>query len=176
LRLTTGLRAGRGCAVIEVIMRPSEHARGRTVSALQRGYAAGSLQTDTFSERVECALRTRSEGGLRRLTPDLPSSTRWRAALARARAALRLRAAAPLLDPSQLAAGRIVIGRSAACELVLADDTVSRRHALLELDRGAWRLTDLGSSNGTWVNGRRAAEVEVRPGDELQFGAARFRL
>jgi pSer/pThr/pTyr-binding forkhead associated (FHA) protein len=60
--------------------------------------------------------------------------------------------------------------------LVVEDDTVSRRHAVLELREGTWRLRDLGSSNGTWVNGRRASDVEVRRGDELQLGAARFRL
>jgi hypothetical protein len=141
------------------------------VSALQRGYAAGELQTDTFSERVECALRTSSQVELRGLTADLPAPW-WRAALARRRAPR----APSLLDPSQLASGRIVIGRSRTCELVVHDDTVSRRHAALELHEGAWRLRDLGSSNGTWVNGRRAADVEVWPGDELQLGAARFRL
>jgi pSer/pThr/pTyr-binding forkhead associated (FHA) protein len=53
---------------------------------------------------------------------------------------------------------------------------VSRRHAVLELRDGTWRLRDLSSRNGTWVNGRRTTDVEVRRGDELQFGAALFRL
>jgi hypothetical protein len=145
------------------------------VSALQRGYSAGSLQTDTFSERVESALRARSEVELRGLTADLPAPW-WRAALARGRAAVGTRRPPSLLDPSQLVSGRLVIGRSSACELVVEDDTVSRRHAELELRDGTWRLRDLGSRNGTWVNGRRAADVEVRPGDELQLGGARFRL
>jgi Domain of unknown function (DUF1707) len=61
-------------------VRPSEQSRGRTVSALKRGYTVGSLDTDTFSERVECALRTNSEGELRGLAADLPA-TWWRAAL-----------------------------------------------------------------------------------------------
>ena len=145
------------------------------MSELQRGYAAGSLQTDTFSERVEQALRAGSETELRGLTSDLPTAW-WRTALARARAAFGAGEAPSLLDPAQLAGGRLVIGRSSGCELVVADDTVSRRHAALELRDGAWRLRDLGSRNGTWVNGRRAVDVEVWPGDELQLGAARFRL
>lgn len=41
---------------------------------------------------------------------------------------------------------------------------------------GAWRIVDLGSSNGTWVNGRRVVEAGVRPGDELRLGAARVKL
>jgi hypothetical protein len=169
------LRSSAGRAVIGDPVRPSEQSRGRTVSALKRGYTVGSLDTDTFSERVECALRTNSEGELRGLAADLPA-TWWRAALERGRAAVGLRRSASLLDPAQLASGRIVIGRSSGCDLVVADDTVSRRHAALELTEGAWRLRDLGSSNGTWVNGRRAADVEVWPGDELQLGAARFQL
>jgi FHA domain/DUF1707 SHOCT-like domain len=145
------------------------------VSALQRGYASGSLQTDTFSERVECALRSSSQDELRGLTADLPAPW-WGAVLARGRGAVGGHRAPSLLDPSQLASGRMVIGRSSTCDLVVEDDTVSRRHAALELRDGAWRLRDLGSRNGTWVNGRRAADVEVWLGDELQLGAARFRL
>jgi hypothetical protein len=156
-------------------VRPSDASRGRAVSALQRGYADGSLQTDTFSERVECALRTGSQVELHGLTADLPLPW-WRSALERGLAAVTGRRAPSLLDPALLASGRIVIGRSSGCELVVADGTVSRRHALLELRDGTWRLRDLGSRNGTWVNGRRAADVEVWPGDELQLGAARFRL
>ena len=47
---------------------------------------------------------------------------------------------------------------------MFADDTVSRRHAELRLHDGRWMLRDLGSSNGTWVNGRRVMEAEVAPG------------
>src|SRR6266498_295244 len=51
--------------------------------------------------------------------------------------------------------GRILVGQSPACGVRLADPTVSRRHAALELAGGALRITDLGSRNGTWVNGLR---------------------
>ncbi len=59
---------------------------------------------------------------------------------------------------------------------MLADDTVSRRHAELRVEDGRWLLRDLGSSNGTWVNGRRVIEAEVRPGDLLHLGGAEVRL
>ena len=59
---------------------------------------------------------------------------------------------------------------------MLSDDTVSRRHAELFLDGGRWILRDLGSSNGTWVNGRRVVEAEVRTGDVVHFGGCRLRL
>ena len=65
-----------------------------------------------------------------------------------------------------------MIGRSSGCELVLADDTVSRRHAELFIEDGRWLLRDLDSSNGTWLNGRRIVEAEVRPGDVLHLRPA----
>ena len=70
----------------------------------------------------------------------------------------------------------VVIGRSSGCHLVLGDDTVSRRHAELRLEGGRWLLRDLGSANGTLVNGRRVVEAEVRPGDVVHLGGARLRL
>lgn len=59
---------------------------------------------------------------------------------------------------------------------MLDDDTVSRRHAELRVRDGRWMVRDLGSINGTWLNGRRVGDAEVRPGDELRLGDAVLRL
>ena len=147
-------------------MRPSEETRERTVKRLRRGYVAGRLDTDTFSRRVDVALRAEHGDDLHGLTHDLPSlrePRRW----------FRRRPAG-LLETA--AAGRLLLGRSPSCQLVFADDTVSRRHAELHLVDGRWMLRDLGSSNGTWVNGRRVMEAEVAPGDELQLGGTAIRI
>jgi FHA domain-containing protein/uncharacterized protein DUF1707 len=157
-------------------VRPTDDTRNRTVAALRRGYAAGSLHTDTFTIRVERALRSSSEHELRGLTADLPAPSRWRRALAALRAVFSGRPAGLLADPAALATGQITLGRSSSCQLVLSDATVSRRHAALVVRDGTWRVVDLDSSNGTWVNGRRVIEAEVRPGDELRLGAARLLL
>ena len=69
-----------------------------------------------------------------------------------------------------------MIGRSSACQIVLGDDTVSRRHAELRYEDGRWLLRDLGSSNGTYVNGRCVTEAEVRAGDVIHLGGCRLRL
>jgi pSer/pThr/pTyr-binding forkhead associated (FHA) protein len=53
---------------------------------------------------------------------------------------------------------------------------VSRRHAELRIVDGRWILRDLGSSNGTWVNGRRVMEAEVAAGDDVSLGHCSFRL
>lgn len=66
-----------------------------------------------------------------------------------------------------------VVGRHPGADLVLSDPTVSRWHARLERDAatGGWLLTDLGSTNGTRVNGWRVSAPQwVRPGDRLSFG------
>jgi hypothetical protein len=146
------------------------------MAQLRHGYAAGSLQTDTFTVRIDRALRARSEAELRGLTADLPAPGRWRRALERALHSFGPPPAGLLADPGPLEGGRITLGRSSGCQLVLGDATVSRRHAALVVRDRAWRIVDLGSSNGTWVNGRRVVEAEVHPGDELRLGAARLKL
>jgi pSer/pThr/pTyr-binding forkhead associated (FHA) protein len=71
----------------------------------------------------------------------------------------------------------ITLGRSRNCDCVLTDPSVSRRHAELHREAGRWLLRDLGSRNGTRVNGARLLdEAEVGPGDRVSFGDARFRL
>jgi Domain of unknown function (DUF1707)/FHA domain len=67
------------------------------------------------------------------------------------------------------------IGRTQDCDLRIADLSVSRRHALLSRSEDGWLLSDLGSHNGTRVNGWLVREpVPVRPGDLLQFGSVLF--
>jgi hypothetical protein len=62
------------------------------------------------------------------------------------------------------------IGRAPECELVLKDSRVSRRHARLQARGGVLVLTDLGSTNGTRVNGHRVTEVVLGVGDRIQVG------
>jgi FHA domain-containing protein len=65
------------------------------------------------------------------------------------------------------------LGRSRDCDIVVDDANVSRQHAELRPRGGGWVLSDLGSTNGTRLNGRaiQAPEV-VRPGDEIELGAS----
>jgi hypothetical protein len=64
----------------------------------------------------------------------------------------------------------IRIGRAPECELVLKDSRVSRRHARLHARNGVLVLTDLGSTNGTQVNGHRVTELVLGAGDRIQIG------
>jgi|GEM_PF-3774897 len=64
----------------------------------------------------------------------------------------------------------LYIGRAPGNQLVLADPKVSSRHALLRWQGGQVTLTDLGSTNGTWVNDRRVGEAALRVGDRVRVG------
>jgi hypothetical protein len=64
----------------------------------------------------------------------------------------------------------ISIGRAPECELVLKDSRVSRHHARLTARDGLLVLTDLGSTNGTRVNGHRVSEVVLGAGDRIMVG------
>ena len=63
------------------------------------------------------------------------------------------------------------IGRSRECDVQLADTNVSRRHAEVTRDGDEWWITDLGSTNGTEVNGRRVDSARLEDGDVIRIGA-----
>jgi adenylate cyclase len=70
---------------------------------------------------------------------------------------------------------KAVIGRSTGAEVQLADREVSRRHSIIEFEQGEYVLKDLGSSNGTFINGRRMyAPHKLRDGDEVLIGTTRL--
>lgn len=69
-----------------------------------------------------------------------------------------------------------VAGRSNEADLVLADDTVSRKHARIYRARGTLWVRDLGSRNGTKVNGEAVHQRRLRPGDRITIGANLMRL
>jgi pSer/pThr/pTyr-binding forkhead associated (FHA) protein len=72
--------------------------------------------------------------------------------------------------------GELMVGRSSRCDVVLADPTVSRRHARLRFRDGRWTLEDLDSMNGTSLNGRPVGRCELRPGDRLALGCLSLRV
>ncbi|MEW6338135.1 MAG: SpoIIE family protein phosphatase [Acidobacteriota bacterium] len=69
-----------------------------------------------------------------------------------------------------LSSETVRLGRDASCDVVIADLTVSRRHARLTWDGSATILEDLGSSGGTFLNGARVERAVVRAGDVIRFG------
>lgn len=63
----------------------------------------------------------------------------------------------------------VTVGRAPSCEVVVDDDSVSDRHARLAYEAGSWTVTDLGSTNGTAVEGKRVEPNQPAP---LPYGAA----
>jgi hypothetical protein len=132
----------------------------------------GRLGTDTFVARVDAAYRAKTHDELAGITRDLPRpGLRLRALVDRLLSGPRPRALhAPDLDVGR---GR-VLGRATSCDYLIHDPTVSNRHAeLVRLDDG-WLIRDLGSRNGTRVNGWLVKEQRLRDGDTLTFGASVF--
>src|SRR3954453_8720419 len=70
----------------------------------------------------------------------------------------------------------LIVGRAPTCDLPVFDPTISRRHAELVGDEGGVSLRDLGSSNGTFVNGTKVQAVTVEVDDLVAFGKVAFRL
>ncbi len=68
-----------------------------------------------------------------------------------------------------------IVGRGADADVVVDDPDVSRHHARFEAENGVVYLSDLESTNGTFLNGRRLRQaIEVRPGDRIDVGTARL--
>jgi pSer/pThr/pTyr-binding forkhead associated (FHA) protein len=67
-----------------------------------------------------------------------------------------------------------VFGRHPDCDVWLDALVVSRRHCFLATSEGRLTVRDLGSRNGTLVNGRRVVRHDLAPGDELTIGTFRF--
>jgi pSer/pThr/pTyr-binding forkhead associated (FHA) protein len=78
----------------------------------------------------------------------------------------------PLQVP--LVAERTIVGRDSDCDVVLADLTISRRHAELRRTGDGFTVTDLGSLNGTYVNRNPVRRARLLDGDTVWIG--RFRL
>ena len=173
-------------------MRASDAMRERVAERLGHRHAEGYLSIDTLAERLGAVHAARTVAELDAALADLPDAQPPWAPLGR-----RLRDAAssvrrglttpptdededglPRLDLplSALARRPLVIGRAPACDIQVAERSVSRRHAELRPTGAGWSVRDLGSTNGTLLNGRLVAEARVVPGDLLALGDLRATL
>ncbi len=74
----------------------------------------------------------------------------------------------------ELAEAPLTIGRDPECDLFFADKKLSRRHARVERAGAGFRLVDLESRNGSWVNEVRVERRDLAPGDEIRLGGLRI--
>jgi len=169
--------------------RDFEADRDQAINVLWTRYDRGRLRYDTFALRLEAAVRARSRAELDAVLAGLPGRAwadllpatvrcQWQrnwAALAARLPRVWQAASWPVLMFPSGDQSRFTIGRDSGCDMVLPDPTVSRWHAGLRREPGGWLLDDLGSTNGTLLNGWRVrAWVPVRDGDLVSFGAVTF--
>jgi len=76
--------------------------------------------------------------------------------------------------PFTLPSSVTVIGRRSNCDLHIPITSVSRRHCQLNQDQGVMKIRDLGSRNGTYVNGKRVEEMVIKAGDQMKVGPLTF--
>jgi pSer/pThr/pTyr-binding forkhead associated (FHA) protein len=72
--------------------------------------------------------------------------------------------------------GELVIGRSSELDMVLIEDMVSRKHAKISLQPGQITIADLGSTNGTFVNGEKVKRARLKEGDRILIGTSILKL
>lgn len=152
---------------------PAAAAAGYTPAAAAAGYAAGQMagaaprpQAMPQQAAPEQAANTVmfAGAGVPGQQPAQPQQA--------SRARLIDTAANRAID---LASARVTLGRESRNDITIPDINVSRTHAEISLSpQGAWVITDLGSTNGTYVNGRAVASQPLNEGDHIAMGSTNF--
>jgi predicted component of type VI protein secretion system len=138
----------------------------RALRRLRDAYGAGHVSTATLEVRAAAVL----SGAIEDAVWDLPG--RRRRAAAPVRALVAGEREWPLAER-----GHWVLGRGSGCDVALGgDDSVSRRHAEVAVRGGECVIRDLGSCNGTLVNGRFVEHARLRRGDVLTLGETEIRV
>jgi FHA domain len=78
--------------------------------------------------------------------------------------------------PIEVSKDEALVGRDPGCDVVVADGSVSRRHAKIQRRGESFTVVDQGSANGTFIDSQRVAEVILHNGQELRFGAVSFKV
>jgi pSer/pThr/pTyr-binding forkhead associated (FHA) protein len=80
-------------------------------------------------------------------------------------------------DPIPLYKNELIVGRRPSCDIRLDYENVSGKHCMLRLLNGVWNVKDLGSTNGTTVNGARlSSEQSVMPDEEIGIASHMFTI
>jgi cardiolipin synthase A/B len=174
------------------------HAKLTVVDGKRATIGSMNLRTESFDRRREVCMLVEDADVLKRLEAVFKSDWEQKAPPSSSAAtvvvgAVQAQASAPVEMPTRgfvvisrtdalvrhaLREGNTTIGRSEENDIVVADALVSRHHARITLAEGACTLADLGTANGTFVNGERVeGHRKLAPGDVVGIaGAEEFRL
>jgi hypothetical protein len=134
------------------------------------GYVAGPVTATPVAPRPPFpgASGTSGQPGV---PPDIAATLAYQVPVPRGPAVI-LEVAGPGVPPHRVAyrGGTIRVGRGPENDVVLADDRVSRRHGTFTSRQGALVYTDLGSRNGSYVNGSAVTEIALGMGDVVRVG------
>jgi hypothetical protein len=134
--------------------------------------AVSVIRTDLFGKTVS----TPDQPAAQELESPPPPARRTRRPRGEPRV-LRIVQGPQTGDAAELEPGVVMIGRSADCQLVLDDDYVSTRHARVVAGESGPYIEDLGSTNGTYVNGARiTAPTAISLSDSLRIGKTMLKL
>jgi hypothetical protein len=125
------------------------------------------------SVEADASVPRRAVRAAARFTETAPSAPDRRSHAAPFRA-LRLTPVAGAGSSVVVRDGPLTVGRATENDLVLRDAEVSRFHARIAPAAGEWQVVDLGSTNGTWVNGERVRQAALRPGDTVAFAGVTY--
>ena len=142
------------------------------------GIATRMVQPQRAQQPPPPGLQPQAEPGATKIYKPEPASTEAVSAaeaaeldLAHAPAALLLRG-----KRHELTGHTVVLGRSRDCDVTVDDPNVSRRHAEVRHEDGAYWIVDLGSTNGLSVNGRRVDRAKLEPEDAIVLGTTELRF
>lgn len=150
-------------------------------ATLRAAYSEGLLSESTFLARLDQVLGEATVDP-RRMVGDLTVGAARGPRATTRRLTSRITMWAARCSPPLLALDwtgtteRLLVGRAPEADILLDDDTVSRRHAELLWRGGAWVIHDIGSKNGTVLNGRTIERAQLCPGDFISFARQTFRI
>lgn len=160
--------------------------RVQALAALRTGMAQGRVSQGTFARRMEVVITAQEAAEITAVISDLPFRTapgRMERTVGRVWSLKqRLRHAwqaerHPLLVLPKSSRYPMSVGRAPGSVLRISDISVSRFHAQLQAVGTQWTVRDIGSANGTWVNGSRViGAMPIAPGDLVRFGAVTYRV
>lgn len=150
VREMIALRAGDTIKLGAIVVRMAamDAPRAVPIGAAAPGFDAGEADADTGATRVRMAIPKFILRGV----------------------------SGPVFGKMFPVAGATVIGRAPECGIPVPVDEISRRHVELKPTADGLSVEDLGSANGTYVNGQRVQKGFMKPGDELRLDAVRFLL